>query len=244
MNYTQNYYDYINYVKTLGRIKLKKNDPDYIYYELHHIIPKFMSGSNDENNLVLLTAREHWLAHYLLVKMFSTSPGAISSYWYISHKNGRWVSSKDYEKMKIALAEYRDLSGEKNGMFGKTHTKESKERMSKEKHRRMIEEGAGCLNKKAYHKDNEQKFFIEGTEPTGWVLGCKKKPFTVTKKFSEGMRNKCIKIQCVETGEIFTGYEEACQVVSLKSKSSICRSIKKGGTAGGFHWKKWSLPPI
>lgn len=37
-----------------------------IYYENHHIIPKHMGGDNSENNLVLLTFREHVLAHYLL----------------------------------------------------------------------------------------------------------------------------------------------------------------------------------
>ena len=37
-----------------------------IYYENHHIVPKHMGGDNSENNLVLLTFREHILAHYLL----------------------------------------------------------------------------------------------------------------------------------------------------------------------------------
>jgi len=42
---------------------------DDIYYERHHIIPKCMNGTNDINNLVLLTAREHFLAHWILVKI-------------------------------------------------------------------------------------------------------------------------------------------------------------------------------
>lgn len=64
MNYEKNYNDYLNYVKTLNRYKKDGN-----YYEKHHIIPKSLGGSNDESNLVLLTAREHFLAHYLLCKM-------------------------------------------------------------------------------------------------------------------------------------------------------------------------------
>lgn len=54
------------------------------YYESHHIIPDFMfrdrkrkgpkgtlSGNpNDKNNLVLLTAREHFIAHVLLYKIY------------------------------------------------------------------------------------------------------------------------------------------------------------------------------
>ena len=38
------------------------------YYELHHIVPKSMGGGDDRDNLVLLTAREHYIAHLLLTK--------------------------------------------------------------------------------------------------------------------------------------------------------------------------------
>lgn len=39
------------------------------YTELHHIIPQSMGGTNDKENLVELTAREHFICHWLLVKM-------------------------------------------------------------------------------------------------------------------------------------------------------------------------------
>jgi hypothetical protein len=39
------------------------------YTELHHIIPQSLGGSNDKENLVELTAREHFICHWLLVKM-------------------------------------------------------------------------------------------------------------------------------------------------------------------------------
>jgi len=39
------------------------------YTELHHIIPQSMGGSNDKENLVELTAREHFVCHWLLIKM-------------------------------------------------------------------------------------------------------------------------------------------------------------------------------
>jgi hypothetical protein len=39
------------------------------YTELHHIMPQSMGGSNDKDNLVELTAREHFICHWLLVKM-------------------------------------------------------------------------------------------------------------------------------------------------------------------------------
>ena len=37
--------------------------------EHHHIIPQSLGGSNDKSNLVYLSCREHFLCHWLLVKM-------------------------------------------------------------------------------------------------------------------------------------------------------------------------------
>lgn len=37
--------------------------------ERHHIIPQSLGGSNDKSNLVYLSCREHFLCHWLLVKI-------------------------------------------------------------------------------------------------------------------------------------------------------------------------------
>lgn len=39
------------------------------YTERHHIIPQSLGGSDDKGNLVDLTAREHFICHWLLIKM-------------------------------------------------------------------------------------------------------------------------------------------------------------------------------
>lgn len=39
------------------------------YTEQHHIIPQSLGGSDDKENLVDLTAREHFICHWLLIKM-------------------------------------------------------------------------------------------------------------------------------------------------------------------------------
>ena len=43
------------------------------YTESHHIIPKSLGGSDSKDNLVRLSAREHFVCHWLLVKMYKTS---------------------------------------------------------------------------------------------------------------------------------------------------------------------------
>ena len=41
------------------------------YTETHHIIPHSLGGSDDPANLVDLTAREHFICHWLLTKMYT-----------------------------------------------------------------------------------------------------------------------------------------------------------------------------
>ena len=39
------------------------------YSEKHHVVPRCLGGSNSKDNLVVLTAEEHFLAHQLLVQL-------------------------------------------------------------------------------------------------------------------------------------------------------------------------------
>jgi len=45
------------------------------YSEKHHIVPKSLGGSNEQFNLIRLTAREHFLVHLLLTKCMKTNEG-------------------------------------------------------------------------------------------------------------------------------------------------------------------------
>lgn len=61
----------MNYIKIYNELinKRKLTPPENCYIEKHHIIPVCMNGTNDKDNLVPLTAREHYIAHALLVKI-------------------------------------------------------------------------------------------------------------------------------------------------------------------------------
>lgn len=58
--YTKWYYSIIN--KAKNRITVG-------YTETHHIIPSSLGGSNNKENLVILTAKEHFVCHLLLTRM-------------------------------------------------------------------------------------------------------------------------------------------------------------------------------
>lgn len=75
------------------------------YIEEHHIIPKCVGGNDDQENLVLLTAREHFIAHILLAKIHG---GAL---WHAAHmmsNMGRYTNRK-YE---IIRKEHAKLVGD------------------------------------------------------------------------------------------------------------------------------------
>ena len=61
MNYQDNYDQLIYLAKN-------RSKPE-CYTEKHHIIPKAFGGSDDENNIAILTASEHFIAHYYLYKI-------------------------------------------------------------------------------------------------------------------------------------------------------------------------------
>jgi len=63
--YTRIYYNIINCAKDQNRSKSGG------YFENHHIIPKSVGGTDNASNLVLLTAREHFICHHLLTKITS-----------------------------------------------------------------------------------------------------------------------------------------------------------------------------
>ena len=60
------------YYQLIDRANSRTVDPNQ-YYETHHIIPRCMGGSDAKSNLVRFTAREHYIAHMLLVRM-TTGP--------------------------------------------------------------------------------------------------------------------------------------------------------------------------
>ena len=107
MNYKKNYNDYINYVKSLDRRK-----DGNVYYEKHHVCPRCLGGNDDSGNLVLLTVREHFLAHYLLMKIYKDDKEfyqlvkAFTCMTRINASHLRYVNSKLYDCGKKLWSSY------------------------------------------------------------------------------------------------------------------------------------------
>ena len=134
-------------------------------YEIHHIIPKCLKGSNDKSNLVKLTPKEHYIVHMLLCKftkgyarhkmIFAFNPMAN-----IKSKGRNYkTNSKTAELLRLEFKKLltgKKLSKEHIENLRKSHlgirpSKETRLKMSK------IHKGNKyCLGKKASKKTKEK----------------------------------------------------------------------------------------
>jgi len=105
LNYLKLYTDIIN--RANGRLKYNGT-----YYESHHILPKCIGGKNNKENLVNLTAREHFIAHWLLTKIYPNNKKIICAFnsfsWRINDKSTceKGYNSKNYEYAKIKISKF------------------------------------------------------------------------------------------------------------------------------------------
>lgn len=92
----------MDYLKLYNRLTSLKNTQNE-YYESHHIIPKCLGGSNDQSNLIMLTARQHFIAHKLLIKIYPNNSLLHHAFAMMASTNryqNRVYTSKQYSEMK------------------------------------------------------------------------------------------------------------------------------------------------
>lgn len=125
MNYEKLYNSLID-----SRKKLNRKKKFGTYYESHHILPKSLGGSNNKDNLILLTPKEHFVAHLLLWKYTKTLQMTHALFFMSSNKKGK-LSAKSYSILReqYAIDRTSQMSGENAPMFGKKHSEETKRKM-------------------------------------------------------------------------------------------------------------------
>ncbi len=92
-------------------------------YEIHHIIPKSIGGTNKKTNLAILTPREHVIAHMLLVRFLTGKDKAkmvfaLHSLLNVRNNRRQTLSSKQYDALRREIQiqtqcpEYRSYRSE------------------------------------------------------------------------------------------------------------------------------------
>lgn len=230
MDYNKIYQNIINY-----RIKNKLSG----YTERHHILPRSLGGSDDKSNLVDLSAREHYICHLLLTKMYDKDTieyqKMIHAYMMMSNVNSTnqkriyKVNSRLYEKYKKEYSIIMSVNqrGELNTQFGTKWIynpiiKESK-KVSKES---VLEENWYLGRVTDWNKHFTQKYCII----------CNRKG--LRSKLSKTCSDECSSKHKSEVHKSFDNYENEIifKAIYIETKS-IRKTLKSMGKVcgGDYH---------
>ena len=117
MNYKKIYDQLVEKCKVRGLDKSALGG----YYEKHHIIPRCMGGSDDVENFVLFTAREHVFAHLCLWKSYPKHVGVVTAAQMMAdtRKHGKLLSSRLLASLRVQSSISRSMRKEGAG-YGET----------------------------------------------------------------------------------------------------------------------------
>ena len=122
----------MNYLRIYNEIiENRKNNTPNCYFENHHIIPRCLGGIDSKYNIISLTAREHFICHHLLTKIYNTgeshSKVCLAFYWMCNIKKVK-LNNRLYEKLRFYHKLNAKIQGHKNK--GQKRTEEFKRRIS------------------------------------------------------------------------------------------------------------------
>jgi len=206
MNYRKIYDDLmLNRLNIKPKRIIEKKNGDY--FEGHHIIPKSKGGTGNSNrpknnpNIVLLTAREHFLAHWLLWNIYRDRQTALAFHKMISNNNKqkRIISSRAYEEARLAFrltnignqfgkGKTRIVSDEqkkkqsetmkgryskdKNPFYNKKHSEESIEKIRESRKNINKDRIWNYSGKKIVMKNNEIIAIFDTSDEVAKFIGC------------------------------------------------------------------------
>lgn len=115
-------------------IECSKKDYSNIGTHEHHILPKFMGGSDDMENLIKLSYQDHFDAHMILANCFPEDSKEYKGNIFSAHYVNNWIDSpidlrekiSQIQSGRILSEETRRKCGVKN--IGRLHTEDEKQR--------------------------------------------------------------------------------------------------------------------
>ncbi len=214
------------------------------YTESHHIIPQSLGGTNLPENITKLTAREHFICHWLLIKIHREG----EAHWKMlnairimraENKNqqrySNRITSRVYSNLK---EEYSKLQSERNkgagnGMFGKSQTEKAKSKISEANTGRVqpieekLKQKAAQIGKKRepFSKEWLAKLSASNTKERNGMYGKTHAEATL-----ELMRQKAIgRKQSAETIA-----KKADAIRGLKREKKLCPHCSKEVAVNGY----------
>jgi len=217
------------------------------YVERHHIIPRSLGGSDDKENLVDLTAREHFICHWLLIKMYSGEPKAKMVYALNGMKrNGQYtqryetkITSRVYENLKkeFSIVHSATMKGRTAHNKGVPATEEQKEKNRKSAlGKKMSPESIakGVAKRKGQKRTEEQKARMKAS-----MIGIKKGPMSDAEKTKRSVALKGKKKPPGHTEKrmetLAKQLEEGTHYSQQKQKCPHCDVVASKGPYTRYH---------
>lgn len=187
------------------------------YVEKHHVVPKCLGGEGKKENIVKLTAKEHFICHRLLCKMYPSHNGLSSALWLMinaSRNYKRYVpSGRVYESLKkeYSQTQSKNMIGKKQS--SETRAKKSKTLMGIKKSKEHIKNIS-----KAKTGEGNHMFGVKGKNNKRSIITIQ---YDLKENFIKEWENSLI-----ASKELNINYQSINHCCLNKSKSS-----------GGFIWK-------
>jgi hypothetical protein len=198
-----------------------------MYYEAHHIIPTCMGGTGTNqqwkthSNIVLLTAREHFLAHWLLARIHPNNTKIIYAFWMMCNTKNKNQS----QRFTPSSRQYQEVKH----IFSITHS---------------VKQPEGTGYKKSIALKNKPKPDGFGNNIGNFHRGKKrsietKYKMSIAKQGKPSCKRKPI-LQYDLQGNFIKEWShagEAAEIINIHIKgiNNVLRNIAK--TAGGFKWE-------
>lgn len=231
--YSLIYFAIIARAKTRGEIQS--------YTEMHHIVPRSIGGGDGEDNLVKLTAREHFVCHRLLTRMTTGDARhrmAYAAYMMMfgsrHHQREFKVTARTYEKLsEAARAATSALTKGKP-----KHTPKSKARLAESARNqpRRLGKVVSAETRDKISKANKGRKHTDSTrEKMSNAHRGRKKSHETRRKMSDYWRGKERQPHTEETKKRISG--------SLQGRVASTQVLKLcehcGKTVMGCHYGRW-----
>lgn len=177
------------YFSIINRSREDHRTRGKIYLENHHIIPKCLKGKNTKSNLVLLTAKEHYICHCCLVK------AVIDEYknkmiWALAAMKRSNKNQKVRSALTYAMSR-KWLTGKNNPMYGTKRSEYVKQQVSKaNKGKPGWNKGLKLGSNPAQSQKMKGNKFALGHTKVAWNKGLTKETDLRVKKCSDSRKER------------------------------------------------------
>jgi len=212
----------MNYARTYYRIiENRLKNPYTGYTEKHHIIPRSLGGSDSAHNLVRLTAREHFLCHWLLVKMYK------------ENKTSYYKMLKAFNMMCNAFNDTQERYRSSSRIFSKYREDMKKVMSALQIGENNSQSGTIWI---CNLETKENKKIRRGEIPSGWVAGRNK--WKISEKRVENKKQPKEKV----SKKYHNGYKVAVKDVIYDSISHAADSLGIGHETARMRFKSKNYP--